>query len=210
MPSDRKLSIERYRTYAKTYDKQQTRNTTAERNRERAIELLRMQPGETVLDAGCGTGLNFSLIEKIIGPGGRIIGLDQSPEMLAQAKERVSANGWQNVTLIEAAAEDAKIPAPADAILFGFTHDILQSDAALENIFRYAKPGARVASIGYKWAAWWALPWNYVIWNMTRRSLTTRENFGAPWRKLVRYVPGLRYDTAFGGALYVAQGTTDS
>jgi ubiquinone/menaquinone biosynthesis C-methylase UbiE len=210
MPSDRKLSNERYRTYAKTYDKQQTRNSTAERNRERAIELLRMQPGETVIDAGCGTGLNFSLIEGVIGPAGRIIGLDQSPEMLAQAKERVSANHWQNVTLIEAAAEDAAIPAPADAIFFGFTHDILQSDAALENIFRHAKPGARVAAIGYKWAAWWAVPWNYAIWNMTRRSLTTRENFGAPWRKLVRYVPGLRYDTAFGGALYVAQGTTDS
>jgi ubiquinone/menaquinone biosynthesis C-methylase UbiE len=207
MPPDRKLSIARYQTYAKTYDRQQTRNAAVEQNRKRVVELLRLQRGDVVLDAGCGTGLNFALIEEAIGPEGTIIGIDQSPEMLAQAKERMTANGWQNVRLVDAPVENANLPAECDAMLFAFVHDILQSDEALEALFRHTKPGARVAAVGYKWAPWWALPWNYVIWNMTRRSVTTRENFGAPWRKLARFVPDLRIETAFGGAIYLASGT---
>jgi ubiquinone/menaquinone biosynthesis C-methylase UbiE len=208
MPPDRKLSIARYQTYAKTYDQQQTRNSAVEQNRKRVVELLRVQHGDVVLDAGCGTGLNFALIEEAIGPEGTLIGIDQSPEMLEQAKERMTANGWQNVRLVDAPIESINLPVQADAILFGFVHDILQSDEALDAIFRHAKPGARVASIGYKWAPWWALPWNYVIWNMTRRSVTTRENFGAPWRKLQRYVPDLQTESTFGGAMYLAWGAT--
>jgi demethylmenaquinone methyltransferase/2-methoxy-6-polyprenyl-1,4-benzoquinol methylase len=40
--------------------------------------------GETVIDVACGTGLTFALIEDLIGPDGRVIGMDLSPEMLAK------------------------------------------------------------------------------------------------------------------------------
>lgn len=208
MPPNRRLAIDRYRTYAETYDREQSRNPNAEHNRRRVVELLRLRQGHVVLDVGCGTGLNLALIEDAIGPEGRIIGIDLSPEMLARARERVASNGWQNVTLIEAPIEEAGIPGVADAALFCFTHDILQAPAALENVFRHLKPGARVASLGYKWAPWWTGPWNYVIWNFTRYSVTTRENFGKPWRHLQRFVPNLSVETAFLGAIYFAWGTT--
>ncbi len=207
MPSNRRLAVERYASYAKTYDREQARNPVVERNRKRVIELLQLKRGDTVLDVGCGTGLNFPLLEDAIGPEGRIIGIDLSPDMLAQARDRTAAQGWQNVTLIESAIEDAAIPAETDALLFSFTHDILQTPAALENVFRHAKPGARVASLGFKWAPWWALPWSYIIWNLTRRSVTTRENFGRPWRNLSRYVPDVQVETTFLGAIYFAWGT---
>jgi ubiquinone/menaquinone biosynthesis C-methylase UbiE len=210
MPPNRRVSIARYRTYAPTYDKGQARNPNDERQRMRVVALLRLQPGDTVLDVGCGTGLSFPLISDAIGPDGTLIGIDQSPDMLAQARERVAAQGWQNVTLIQSPIEDAAIPTQADALLFSFAHDILQTPAALENVFRHAKPGARVASAGFKWAPLWALPWSYIIWNLTRRSVTTRENFGKPWRNLSRYVPDVQVETTFVGAIYFAWGTAAS
>ena len=208
MPPNPRLAIERYKTYSSTYDREQARNPNAAANRSRVIELLHLRPGDVVLDVGCGTGLNFPALEDAIGPSGRIIAVDLSTDMLAKARERVEKAGWQNVTLIESAVDEAAIPDGIDAILFCFTHDILQAPAALENAFRHAKPGARVASLGYKWAPWWALPWNYIIWNLTRRSVTTRENFGKPWRNLEAYAPDLRVESSFLGAIYFAWGTT--
>jgi demethylmenaquinone methyltransferase/2-methoxy-6-polyprenyl-1,4-benzoquinol methylase len=208
MPPNSNVSIKRYQSYAKTYDREQARNPNAEANRARVIDLLQLRRGDVVLDVGCGTGLNFPAIEERIGSDGRIIGIDLSPDMLARARERVDAQGWHNVTLVESAIDQAQVPEPADAVLFCFTHDILQTPAALENVFRHAKAGARVASMGYKWAPWWTGPWNYVIWNFTRYAITTRDGFGKPWRYLPRFVPDLRVQTALFGAIYFAWGTT--
>lgn len=208
MPPRPDVSINRYRNYAKTYDREQTRNAAAEVNRGRAIDFLELQPADVVLDVGCGTGLNFAALEEAVGPEGRIIGIDLSPDMLAHARERIAEHSWQNVTLIEAAVDAAQIPVDVDALLFCMTHDILQTPAALENVFRHAKPGARIASLGYKWAPWWTGPWNYFIWNFTRYAITTREGFGKPWRPLERFVPNLRTETMSLGSMYVAWGTT--
>jgi demethylmenaquinone methyltransferase/2-methoxy-6-polyprenyl-1,4-benzoquinol methylase len=207
MPTRTDIALKRYKNYARTYDQEQKRNPGAEAGRERVIERLALQPGDVVLDVGCGTGLNFDAIESAIGPQGRLIGIDLSPDMLTQARERVADRGWTNVTLIESPIDAASIPEPADAVLFCMTHDILQTPAALGNVFAHAKPGARVASLGYKWAPWWTGPWNYFIWNFTRYAITTRENFGKPWRPLERFVPDLQVETFALGSMYVAWGT---
>jgi SAM-dependent methyltransferase len=79
-----------------------------------------------VLDIGCGTGLNFAALEDQIGPGGRVIGIDLSPEMLAEAHARTERHDWANVTLIESAIEDAAIPVAADpALLCGVNTTVL-------------------------------------------------------------------------------------
>ncbi len=77
----------RYTTVARWYDL-----VSAEpfyrRGRRLAVPLLQLRPGDTVLDVGCGTGLNFALISRVVGSTGRIVGLDSSAEMLAQARRR--------------------------------------------------------------------------------------------------------------------------
>jgi demethylmenaquinone methyltransferase/2-methoxy-6-polyprenyl-1,4-benzoquinol methylase len=206
MPPRTDVALKRYRNYSRTYDREQKRNPGAEAARRRVIERLALQPGDVALDVGCGTGLNFEAIESAIGPQGRIIGIDLSPDMLAQARERIDEHGWTNVTLIESAIDTASIPEPVDAVLFCMTHDILQTPAALDNVFAHTKPGARVASLGYKWAPWWTGPWNYFIWNFTRYAITTRENFSNPWRPLERFVPDLQVETMGLGSMYVAWG----
>ena len=85
--------------------------------RVRAIEALRLHPGDRVVDIACGTGLNFPLIERAIGPEGRIVGVDLTDAMLAQARDRRDANGWSNISLVQADAADFDFPAEVDAIV---------------------------------------------------------------------------------------------
>jgi demethylmenaquinone methyltransferase/2-methoxy-6-polyprenyl-1,4-benzoquinol methylase len=70
-----------------------------------------------VVDIACGTGLNFPLIEQMIGPEGQIVGVDLTDAMLAQADVRIEAHGWGNVSLVQADAAGFEFPAEVDAIL---------------------------------------------------------------------------------------------
>lgn len=94
----------RYRFLARGYDL-----TSGEPvygvGRRIGIDLLRLQPGDVVLDLGCGTGLNFAGLQSRIGPTGRIVALDGSPAMLAQAALRMRTRGWTNVVLVCADAQ---------------------------------------------------------------------------------------------------------
>jgi demethylmenaquinone methyltransferase/2-methoxy-6-polyprenyl-1,4-benzoquinol methylase len=74
--------------------------------RRRAVRRLELHEGETVVEIGCGTGLNFPLIEHDIGPGGKLIGVDLTPEMLARARRRVDRHGWTNVELVQSSARE--------------------------------------------------------------------------------------------------------
>lgn len=201
---NRELAVEKYRAIATVYDGLMKR--TAEVRRE-AVALMQLKPGDVVLDIGCGTGLSFPLIEQGIGSDGTVIGIDLSPEMLAKARERVESDGWQNVRLIEAAIEDAAIPAQADAVLFHFTHDAMRSPAGLENIFKHVKPGGRVVSAGGKWAPWWAFPVNIYMRRVARRYVTTFDGYGKSWSLLAGYVPDAQVKSALFGAAYIAWGT---
>ncbi len=193
----------KYRHRARTYDANVKR---AERSRIWAVEQLDLKLGDLVLDVGCGTGLSCPLIEERIGPSGKIFGIDASPDMLALARERVQEGGWRNVTFVEAATEEAVIDATADAALFHFTHDIMRSRAALENVIRHLKPGARVAAAGAKWSSWWALPVNAYVWHISRKYVTTLEGFRRPWSLLKEFVPDLRVEPMMFGAVYIAWG----
>ena len=73
--------------------------------RQKAVRSLHLQPGHTVLDLGCGSGLNFELIMEAIGPQGTLIGVDFSAKMLARAQKLVDLRGWKNVHLMQ---EDAR------------------------------------------------------------------------------------------------------
>jgi ubiquinone/menaquinone biosynthesis C-methylase UbiE len=85
--------------------------------RLRAVQALGLRTGDSVIDIACGTGLNFQLIEEVIGPGGRIIGVDLTDAMLARAQDRIEANGWSNISLVQADAADFEFPTEVDAIL---------------------------------------------------------------------------------------------
>ena len=83
------------------YDKQ-LEELTAEARRL-CVEQLRLQPGSTVVDLGCGSGLNQPFLAEAVGEQGRIIGLDASTGMLARAQARADAGGYAGrLSLLEA------------------------------------------------------------------------------------------------------------
>jgi ubiquinone/menaquinone biosynthesis C-methylase UbiE len=165
---------------------------------------------QTVIDVACGTGLTFALIEEHIGPDGSLIGIDLSPEMLSHARDRVAANGWRNVTLIESAIEDAAIPELADAAVFVLTHDVMRSREALSNVLAHVRPGGQIVAAGGKRAPTWLLPANLYLGYAMRRYTTTTEGFDRPWRMLEALVPDLEVEPLLLGGAYVSWGTNVS
>jgi ubiquinone/menaquinone biosynthesis C-methylase UbiE len=114
-------------------------------HRRRAVHALGLCPGDTVVDIACGTGLNFSLIEQAIGPEGRIVGVDLTDAMLAQARRRMEANSWSNISLVQADAAEFDFPAEVDAILS--TYALTQVPGCGEVIAH----GAAALSSGGRW-----------------------------------------------------------
>lgn len=120
--STREHLIETYRKMAKHYDVTSrllypTPGYPQRAQRLRTVRALGLRPGDTVIDMACGTGLNFSMIQKAIGPQGQIIGVDLTDAMLAVAQERVKTNRWSNVSLVQADAVEYEFPAQVNAIM---------------------------------------------------------------------------------------------
>jgi demethylmenaquinone methyltransferase/2-methoxy-6-polyprenyl-1,4-benzoquinol methylase len=99
-----------------------------------------------VVEVACGTGLNFSLIEQAIGPAGRIVGVDLTDAMLAQAQRRIEARRWSNISLVQADAAEFEVPAGVDAILS--TYALSQVPECGDVIAR----GAAALRQGGRWA----------------------------------------------------------
>ena len=202
---DRAFALAQYRRCAPGYDASCRR---IDPRRERAVAMLGLQPGETVLDAACGTGPALPGLSARVGPSGRVIGIEQSPEMIAQARARVAACGARNIELIEASVEDAQLRGPLDAVLFSYAHDVLRSPEALANIFRAARPGARVVSMGIKHYPPWLGFLNAWLVRRAWGFLSTTEGLERPWSGLEARCPDLRVrETFFLGSGYIASGS---
>jgi len=114
--------------------------------RLRTVAALGLRPGDTVIDLACGTGLNFPLLQQAVGPGGRIVGVDLTDAMLARAQDRIKANGWSNVSLVQADAAGFDFPAGAGAILS--TYALTQVPECAE----VTAHGAAALAAGGRWA----------------------------------------------------------
>jgi len=204
---DRPAGAQAYRAHADRYDQ---RTRTFQHWRELLIKQLPVGPGDTVIDVGCGTGLCMPGLQERIGPDGRIIGIDASPDMLGLATERVSQNGWRNVHLIAATVDEAVITGTADAALFCAVHDVMQSAAAMTNVFDHLRPGAAVAAIGGKWPAPWRWPLRAWVADLHAPFITDFTGFDQPWRLLADHVPDLQVQQLGAGTGYLAYGHTST
>ena len=200
---DRSAALAQYRRRARFYDQELA---LFEPIREQAIACLKLQPGATVLDVGCGTGLSFGLLEQHLGRDGRIVGIEQSPEMMAKARTRVHDAHWHNVELVCAPAAEARLTTRADAALFHFTHDILREDMAIDNVLSHLKPGARVVATGLQWAPAWLWPANGFVMAAALYSVTSLDSLAKPWDKLERRLRDVAFDTALLGGIYILSG----
>lgn len=201
--SDTQAMLALYRARAAHYDKELT---PFEPLRVAAIERLQLQPGQTVLDVGCGTGLSLAPLLQRLGPQGRIVGIEQCPDMLARARERLTPAQRPQVRLVQASAEAARWRGQADAALLHFTHDIVRHPAALDNVFAHLKPGAHVVATGLQWAPAWAVAVNAFVLGAALYSISSLDGLDRPWSGLQERLKDFAVTPEWMGGVYIASG----
>jgi trans-aconitate methyltransferase len=174
--------------------------------RELLVDLLGLQKGDTVVDVGCGPGLNFAALRAAVGPQGTIIAIDESPELLTVAAHQVARRCWDNIELINAAARTARLSAWADAMLLCATPDVLARPPALRNLFGQLRPGAPVATGGWKQPPAWLWPLRASIAAAHSPFATDATGSGQPWQLLAEDVPDLHVTQLGFGTGYLAHG----
>ncbi len=105
--------------------------------------LAQLREGQTVLDLGCGSGLDAFLAALKVGPKGRVIGLDAAPESIEKAQASARAGDYRNVEFRVGAIE--KLPLPDDAVDVIISNCVINhaSDkaAVFREAYRVLKPG---------------------------------------------------------------------
>lgn len=109
------------------------------------LSLGEIQPGETVLDLGSGAGLDAIRAARKVGPSGRVVGVDFTPEMIERARRNVASVGLVNAAFLEAAIET--IPLANDTADVAFCNGLFNlcpdKPKALAEVYRVLKPGGR-------------------------------------------------------------------
>jgi SAM-dependent methyltransferase len=113
--------------------------------------LAELKPGETVLDLGSGAGLDAFLAAQRVGPEGRVIGVDMTPEMLAKARRNAvtfqERTGLDNVAFLQGQIEALPLPdATVDVVLSNCVLNLSPDQPAVwKEISRVLRPGGRVS-----------------------------------------------------------------
>ena len=105
-----------------------------------------LAPSERVLDLGCGAGTDSLVAAQMVGPGGRVTGIDMTPEMLAKARAAAAAMGASNVEFLESEAEQLPFADGSfDVVVSNGVIDLIpDKDAVFAEIHRVLREGGRI------------------------------------------------------------------
>lgn len=154
--------------------------------RRRTLDAMALQPGETVLDIGCGPGYLTLDIARQVGARGRVVAVDTSEPMLDIARARCAGEDRIAFRLADAAAlpcEDAGIDVAAAVQVYLFVSDL---DAVMRELARVLRPGGRAVVVD--------TDWDSLVWNSSDRE--RMERFLALWMRryanarVARLLPG--------------------
>lgn len=204
--------VDVYRKRAKNYDfTVQLYNLLGFRidsYRREAIESLDLRPGNTVIDIACGTGANFSMLRSHVGENGKIIGVDFTDAMLAQARELIEKRRWRNVELVQSDAALYRFPDRVDGVLSTFaTIYMPEFDEVIRNGSKSLVDGGRMVILDFKLPESWisrlapfalvdTRPWGLSVEMASRH----------PWESIAKYLQHTRLTERYGGFVFIAAG----
>lgn len=119
---------------------------------DRALNAIGIAKGATVADVGAGSGYMTVRMAERVGPAGRVYATDIQPQMLAMLRERLDREKIGNVTLVQGAVDDPRLPpASIDLILMvDVYHEFSQPQQMLRGMLAALKPGGRMVLLEYK------------------------------------------------------------
>lgn len=176
--------------------------------RKMAVEVLHLKPGDTAVEIGCGTGLNFSLLQRVVGPAGRIIGVDLTDRMLDKARQRVHAKGWKNMELVQADAAEFEFPSGVGGIISTFALTLVpEFDTVVRNGCAALAPGRRWVVLDLKMPSGRLSLFAPVFIFLTRPFGVTRELAERhPWESILKYLKNTTVSELYRGFAYIASG----
>ena len=103
-------------------------------------------PDHRVLDLGCGAGFDTLLAAQMVGPNGKVIGVDMTPQMIVKARNNAEILGLANVELVLGAIEHLPLPdASVDLVISNGVFNLCpDKPRVLGEVFRVLKPGGRL------------------------------------------------------------------
>jgi arsenite methyltransferase len=110
------------------------------------FSLGRLKPGERVLDLGSGAGTDSLVAAQMVGPSGRVTGIDMTPQMLTKARGAAAAMGAANVEFVEGEVEQLPFPDESfDVVISNGVIDLIpDKDAVFSALHRVLAPGGRM------------------------------------------------------------------
>ena len=105
-----------------------------------------VQPGQTVVDIGCGLGYFSIELARIVGPGGKVIALDVQPQMIKRASRRAEHQGLaERIEFRVCNANEISVKEPVDFVLaFWVVHEIEDLESFLASVQSLLKPGSQL------------------------------------------------------------------
>lgn len=180
--------------------------------RKRAIAALQLRRGDTVVEIGCGTGLNFALLQRSVGSEGRIVGVDINDAMLGQARKRVERKGWLNVELIGWDAASFEFPETSDGVLFTLAITLVpEFDEVIRKGAEALAPGRHFVILDFKrpkWPPLWLV--RALVGMAAPFGLTLEMANRHPCKSLERYTREFQMQEIYFGFAYLARGQADS
>jgi demethylmenaquinone methyltransferase/2-methoxy-6-polyprenyl-1,4-benzoquinol methylase len=189
-PESNRDVIHAYRKRAKRYDLNvrlfdlfSVFGFSIEAWRSEAIRAIKVQRGDTVVDIGCGTGLNFPLLQETIGPEGRIIAVDLSDAMLDQARWRVAEQGWTNVELVQDDAARFQFPAHVGGIVSTLALTLVpECGRVIDHASAALAPDRRLVVLDMAWPRWMPVWFRHVLFFLRSYGVTGDVIRRRPWQ----------------------------
>ncbi|HET6517615.1 MAG TPA: L-histidine N(alpha)-methyltransferase [Nitrosopumilaceae archaeon] len=204
--------INSYRKYAENYDFiekfYRLLGLKIPKYRKISIAALELSKGDTVVELGCGTGSNFSLVLDAIGPNGKLIGVDINDKMLEQAKKKIQKNGWKNVELVLCDVAEFKFPETVDGIFStGALSYSSQYDKIIKRAHKALKLGKNFVLLDFKKSEGPAKIFAPILLLTTKPFAVGKKYYERQaWKSVEKYFEKTSYLEGWGGFLYLSVG----
>ncbi len=176
--------------------------------RKQAVSALGLKPGDTVVEIGCGTGLNFGYLRDVVGKEGRIVGVDLTDAMLAQAEQRIARQGWTNVMLVQRDAAVYEFPPEVRGVLSTFALTLVpEYEEVIKRAADALATNGRLVVLDFhqpeKWPLWLVRVGVFITQPFgVSMDLTARK----PWEVMKKHFSRVTTKSLFGGFVYIAVG----